>query len=142
MSFIYDEVHVPHSLAKTQRLELLNQLGEKGWEAYAHETTRSGHLFFLKSMSNDSQQVTLSLSAPQVLDRSRSLGQVVLAWRSYRDLTLEQLADRAGLRVSISGIHKIETGATMRPRQRTLISLAKGLEISLDCLLGHEMPPP
>lgn len=68
----------------------------------------------------------------QLLD---TIGKRLKACRESKNLSLDQLADRAS--ISKTGLWEIESGRS-EPRAFTLIALAQALEVRIDYLLCQE----
>ncbi|MEZ7007462.1 helix-turn-helix transcriptional regulator [Streptomyces sp. AD55] len=64
-----------------------------------------------------------------------SLGDRISGLREFRDLTQEQLADRAG--VHVDTIRKLEQGQRHSARLTTLRALARALDVQLERLVGQ-----
>ncbi|WP_225825563.1 helix-turn-helix domain-containing protein [Streptomyces naphthomycinicus] len=64
-----------------------------------------------------------------------SIGDRIRSLREFRDLTQEQLADRAG--VHVDTIRKLEQGQRQSARINTLRALARALDVQLERLVGQ-----
>lgn len=69
------------------------------------------------------------------MTRDMSIGDRIRALRDFRDVTQQELADRAGC--SIDTIRKLEQGARSTASLATLRALARALDVELDRLLGQ-----
>lgn len=67
--------------------------------------------------------------------RDTTIGDRIRALRDFRDVTQEQLADRAGC--SVDTIRKLEQGVRSTASLATLNSLARALDVELERLLGQ-----
>ncbi|MGW1222788.1 helix-turn-helix domain-containing protein [Streptomyces californicus] len=64
-----------------------------------------------------------------------SIGDRIRALREFRDITQDQLAERAG--VSVDTIRKLEQGVRESARINTLRALARALDVQLERLVGQ-----
>ena len=62
----------------------------------------------------------------------QEIGKRILAWRKLRGMTLQQLADKAG--VGLTTIHHLETGLWYA-KMPTYLYIAEALGVSLDALI-------
>lgn len=65
----------------------------------------------------------------------REIGKRILAWRKLRGMTLQQLADKAG--VGLTTIHNLEQGLWYA-KMPTYLYIAEALGVSLDALIYGE----
>lgn len=66
----------------------------------------------------------------------REIGKRISAWRKLRGMTLQQLADKAG--IGTTTIHNLETGLWYA-KMPTYLYIAEALDISLDALIYGEV---
>jgi transcriptional regulator with XRE-family HTH domain len=69
---------------------------------------------------------------------SEKIGTKIRALRLSKKLTLDQLAERAGL--SKSYLWELENKDPPRPSAEKLGGLAKALEVTVDYFVGHDTP--
>ena len=75
-----------------------------------------------------------------VLDLIMPIKDRLKQFRTAAQLTQQELAVQAGL--SISAVIHIEAGRVSDPRVSTLTALAKALGVTVDALLGENVPAP
>lgn len=74
----------------------------------------------------------LESGAPKGVPTEQEIGKRILAWRTIRGMTLQQLADKAG--VGLTTIHNLETGLWYA-KMPTYLYIAEALGVSLDALI-------
>lgn len=72
---------------------------------------------------------------PNGIPTEHEIGKRILAWRKLRGMTLQQLADKAG--VGLTTIHNLETGLWYA-KMPTYLYIAEALGVSLDALIYGE----
>ena len=74
--------------------------------------------------------------APKGIPTEHEVGKRILAWRKLRGMTLQQLADKAG--IGLTTIHNLETGLWYA-KMPTYLYIAEALGVSLDALIYGEV---
>jgi transcriptional regulator with XRE-family HTH domain len=106
--------------------------------SYLSEIERGSKRPSLKSI--DKLAAALNVSKAQLIegdvaDTGLSLGDKIRLMRSEKNLSLQDLANKAG--ISLSYLSEIERG-TVYPALNTLKRIAEGLEVAPSALMGHE----
>jgi transcriptional regulator with XRE-family HTH domain len=68
-----------------------------------------------------------------------TIGDVIRAWRIFRELSSGELAERAEVRPQY--LSEIEHNRTVNPREEYLVKLADALDVPLQDIYGRRMPP-
>lgn len=68
------------------------------------------------------------------------LGDVIKAWRTVRELTVTELAARAGEPISKGYISEVENNKIRKPNDEYLIRIAKALDIPVEYLVMRRLP--
>jgi transcriptional regulator with XRE-family HTH domain len=68
-----------------------------------------------------------------------TIGDVIRAWRKFRELSSGELAEKAGVRSQY--LSEIEHNRTANPREKYLVKLADALKVPLQDIYGRRMPP-
>lgn len=78
----------------------------------------------------------LESGTPKGIPTEQEIGKRILAWRKLRGMTLQQLADKAG--VGATTIHNLEQGFWYA-KMPTYLYIAEALGVSLDALIYGEV---
>src|SRR4051812_14565399 len=87
--------------------------------------------------SQEQDMMLLRTWKSEAITMAKTVGARIRALRKKKNLTLDQLADQAGL--SKSSLWELENKDPPRPSGEKLAGIAKTLEVTVDYLLGGDI---